>query len=64
MTMMTYNFTDLKYVADQNGNNCSIRFTCNGQGQMSVALDSVNNVHYDEIMKQVAAGTITIADAD
>ena len=64
MSMMTYNFTDLKYLADQNGNNCSILFTCNGQTQMSVAMNSVNNVHYDEIMRQLAAGTITIADAD
>ena len=64
MTMMTYNFTDLKYLKDQGGNNCSIRFTCNGQGQMSVALNSVNNVHYDEIMRQLEAGIITIADAD
>ena len=64
MTMVTYNFTNLKYVADQSGNNCSILFNCNGQGQMSVALNSVNNVHYDEIMRQVAAGIITIADAD
>ena len=57
-------FTNLKYVVDQGGNNCSIRFTCNGQDQMSVALNSVNNIHYDEIMRQLAAGTITIEDAD
>ena len=64
MTTTTYNFADLKYVADQGGNNCSILFTCNGQTQMSVALNSVNNIHYEEIMRQLAAGTITIADAD
>ena len=64
MTITTYNFADLKYVADQGGNNCSILFTCNGQTQMSVALNSVNNIHYEEIMRQLAAGTITIADAD
>jgi hypothetical protein len=57
-------FTNLKYVADQNGNNCSILFNCNGQTEMSVGVNSVNNKHYDEIMRQVAAGTITIADAD
>ena len=64
MSMMTYNFTNLKYLADQNGNNCSILFTCNGQTEMSVAMNSVNNVHYDDLMRQVEAGTITIADAD
>ena len=57
-------FTNLKYIADQGGNNCSILFTCNGETQMSVATNSVNNIHYDEIMRQLAAGTITIADAD
>lgn len=31
--------------------------------QMVVPLDD-NNRHYTEIMRQVAAGTITIADAD
>ena len=64
MTTTTYNFTDLKYLKDQGGNNCSIMFSCNGETQMSVALNSVNNIHYDEIMRHLAAGTITIADAD
>ena len=64
MTTTTYNFTNLKYIKDQAGNNCSIIFTCKGQTEMSVGVNSVNNTHYDEIMRQVAAGTITIADAD
>ena len=57
-------FTNLKYVADQGGNNASITFTLNGVSGMSVATESAGNLHYDEIMRQVAAGTITIADAD
>ena len=57
-------FTDLKYMTDQGGNNVSIKFTCNGQKEMSVSATAVGNKHYDEIMRQVAAGTITIADAD
>ena len=59
--MMT--FTNCKYKADQGGNNASIQFELDGQ-LMSVAVNSVGNRHYDEIMRQVAAGTITIADAD
>ena len=31
--------------------------------EMSVPLEPTNR-HYDEILKQVAAGTLTIADAD
>ena len=30
----------------------------------TVPTGAVGNTHYDEIMRQVAAGTITIADAD
>ena len=57
-------FTNLKYVKDEGGNNISIKFTCDGQTEMSVPTGAVGNIHYDEIMRQVAAGTITIADAD
>mgnify|MGYP001165280865 CR=1 FL=1 len=57
-------FTNLKYIKDQSGNNISIKFTCNGQTEMSVAVGAVGNMHYDEIIKQVDAGTITIAAAD
>ena len=57
-------FTNLKYVKDQGGNNISIKFTCDGQTEMSVPVGAVGNTHYDEIIKQVNAGTITIAEAD
>ncbi len=57
-------FTNLKYVVDQGGNNASIKFTLNGGSEMSVATGAVGNLHYDEIIKQVDAGTITIAAAD
>jgi len=57
------NFTNLKYITDQGGNNISIKFTCDGQGEMSVAVGAVGNVHYDEIIKQVEAKKITIAKA-
>jgi len=57
-------FTNLKYVKDEGGNNISIKFTCDGQTEMSVPTDAVGNIHYNEIMRQVTAGTITIASAD
>tara|TARA_A100001515_G_scaffold133054_1_gene121960 strand:- start:283 stop:480 length:198 start_codon:yes stop_codon:yes gene_type:complete len=47
-------------IADEN--NCSIIAVCDGI-TMSVPLTSGNR-HYDEIMRQVAAGELTIADAD
>ena len=56
-------FTNLKYQANQNGDNVSIAFTLDGQLHY-VSLNSVGNRHYDEIMRQVAAGSITIEDAD
>jgi len=53
--------TNAKYNS-QNGENCSLNATIDGQ-EMSVPLDPANR-HYSEIMRQVAAGTLTIADAD
>ena len=43
------------------GNNSSIQATIDGT-VMSVPLDPANR-HYAEIMRQVEAGTLTIADA-
>ena len=40
----------------------SVKATINGT-EMSVPLDPANR-HYAEIMRQVAAGTLTIQDAD
>lgn len=40
----------------------SVKATINGT-EMSVPLDPTNR-HYAEIMRQVAAGTLTIQDAD
>ena len=55
------NITSAQYVA-WDGVNDSITATIDGV-KISVPL-SPGNRHYDEIMKQVAAGTLTIADAD
>ena len=56
------NITTAQYQADTDGNNSSIQATIDGQ-EMSVPLDPANR-HYAEILKQVEAGTLTIADAE
>ena len=55
------NITSARYFAF-NGENTSIIAEINGT-QMSVPLDPANR-HYEEILRQVEAGTLTIEDAD
>ncbi len=59
--MNEMNITSAQYYA-KDGQNESIKATIDGV-VWSVPLDP-DNKHYDEIMKQVAAGDLTIADAD
>ena len=55
--------TNAKYQTSiSSDKNVSIGVTINGT-EMSVPLDSANT-HYAEILRQVAAGELTIADAD
>jgi hypothetical protein len=58
------NITAAQYIADitGSGKNVSIKATIDGT-EVHVSLDPANR-HYTEIMRQVAAGTLTIADAD
>ena len=56
------NITSARYTLDMDGNNSSIQATIDGQ-EMSVPLDPANR-HYAEILKQVEAGDLTIADAE
>ena len=60
--MDNMNITSAQYTTDMDGNNSSIKATIDGQ-EMSVPLDLANR-HYAEISKQVAAGTLTVLDAD
>jgi len=53
--------TTAQYQADIDGNNSGIKATIDGQ-EMFVPLDPANR-HYAEILKQVEAGTLTIAEA-
>jgi hypothetical protein len=56
--------SDAQYIKDLFGsdNNVSIKATIDDK-EVTVPLDPANR-HYDEIMKQVEAGDLTIADAD
>jgi hypothetical protein len=56
------NITNAQYINNQVGELDSILATIDGIS-MTVPLDPANR-HYAEILKQVADGTITIADAD
>ena len=55
--------TTAQYQADMDGNNSNIKATIEGQ-EMFVPLDPFNLDHYAEILKQVEAGTLTVADAE
>jgi len=60
--MNEMNITSAQYAADSDGNNICIQATIDGAA-LCVPL-APGNRHYDEIMRQVAAGTLTIEDAD
>lgn len=67
ITNAQYNKTPTTYAADgvtvaQEGINSSISCTIDGT-DLCVPI-FVGNVHYDEILKQVKEGTLTIKDAD
>jgi hypothetical protein len=60
--MNEMNIESAQYIADIiSGENCSIKATIDGI-TMSVPLDPANR-HYAEIMRQVEAGILTIAEA-
>ena len=62
--MENLDITSAKYVTNAvTGQNGCIEIVVNGQKSW-VPLDAVGNRHYDEIQRQVAAGTLTIQDAD
>ncbi len=54
--------TNAQYFNDGEGVQDGVKVTIDGT-EMFVPLDPANR-HYVEIMRQVAAGTLTIADAD
>ena len=62
--MNEINITNAKYISDAiDGTNSSIKATVNGV-EMYVPINDAANKESAEIMRQVAAGDLTIADAD
>jgi hypothetical protein len=59
------NITSAKYTNDIDGNRVAISVVVDGniENPMSVPIVEGNR-HYDEIMRQVEAGELTIADAE
>ena len=51
-----------QYYNDRDGNKVNIKATIDGKDVWVPV--APGNRHYDEIMRQVAAGTLTIQDAD
>ena len=60
--MHQMNIENAQYSVGISGDNVTIKATIDGI-EMSVPLDPANR-HYAEIQRQVAAGTLTIQDAD
>ena len=56
------NITNAEYYNGSNGERVAIKVTIDGV-EMSVPI-AEGNRHYDEIMRQVDAGTLTIQDAE
>ena len=62
--MENANITSAQYVVDPiSNNNAAIRATIDGQ-ELFVPLGDLANRHYFEIMRQVEAGELIIAEAD
>jgi len=60
--MEEMNIVNAKYFKDSLDNIDGIKATIDGQ-ELSIPLDSANR-HYAEIMRQVEAGELTIADVE
>jgi hypothetical protein len=62
--MNEMNITNAQYITHPiDGTNCSIKATIDGM-EMYVPINDSANKESVEIQRQVAAGTLTIADAD
>ena len=60
--MNEMNITNAQYISID-GKNVSVKFEVDGE-LSSVSLESSGNRHYEEIMRQVKEGTLTIKDAE
>jgi hypothetical protein len=60
--MDSMTIANAQYYNDRDNNQAGVKATIDGT-EMHVPLDPANR-HYAEIMRQVEAGTLTIAEAD
>ena len=60
--MNEINFTSVKHVLDEDGNNAGL--VAVHDGKTTAVSCHAQSRFYTEIMRQVEAGTLTIADAD
>jgi len=60
--MNEMNITNAQYIIDPDGINVGVKITVDGE-MLSVPIVEGNR-HYAEIMRQVNAGELTIADAE
>ena len=60
--MNEMNITNAQYYNDADGNQAGIKATIDGVPTYVPLV--VDNTHYEEILKQVKEGTLTIKDAD
>ena len=60
--MNEMNITSAQYLTGISGEACTVRATIDGK-EKSVPMDPANR-HYAEILRQVEAGTLTIAEAE
>ena len=62
--MNEMNITSAQWVTDGVTDETEVSIMATIDGQLWNVPKDVNNKHYAEIMRQVEAGTLTIADAD
>ncbi len=61
--MDNMNITNARYTSFDGSNNTGIKATIDGV-EIDIPINAPGNRHYDEIMRQVDAGELTIADAE
>ena len=62
--MNEMNITSAQWVSDKITDEKEVSIMATIDGQLWNVPKDINNTHYEEIMRQVTAGTLTIKDAD
>ena len=62
--MNEMNITSAQWVSDKITDEKEVSIMATIDGQLWNVPKDINNIHYEEIMRQVTAGTLTIKDAN